>query len=87
MWPLGMSPSPWDSHLFPMVWESTLGLLIKAQYRTRQERALGFTRHIQRLLQRSLRQKLITMRPTTMALMCLLLAAVWLQDVDSKSSE
>ncbi|XP_031209007.1 C-C motif chemokine 1 [Mastomys coucha] len=25
------------------------------------------------------------MRPTTMALMCLLLAAVWLQDVDSKS--
>lgn len=28
-----------------MVWESTLKLLIKAQYRVRQERVLGFTRH------------------------------------------
>lgn len=42
---------------------------------------------VQQLLKRGSGQKLITMKLITMALMCLLLAAVWLRDAESKSCE
>ncbi|XP_005077021.2 uncharacterized protein LOC101838592 [Mesocricetus auratus] len=67
-----------------MVWESTPQLLIKAQYKMRQKRALGFTRHSLVAPERP-EPETLTMKVITTALMCLLLAAMWPQDVDSKS--